>query len=317
MVDNMIIMTELAYNKFLKFVLQHANPYKSRNSWQEVIGFLFGRFKSKDEDENKYEVIITDVLPMDSGSAVYVKVGDYSSVYPVLSKKLENEEFIVGWIHSHPGLGLFLSSTDVNTQSIYQQMDPRSVAIVVDHTKISSDFSGMKCFKVSKKSSHSYDSFSIDIARSNNLKELIRDFKPSFNNILSQISPEALIVSPKLSNNIVEIDDIKLNVKGPNKWHVKNENIPILILYETRESGFVKISYSLKLDSGNLLFENKLIRIHNVYQSGVIAFLQISLRDISKSLEKISFSVRELEITNRDNKKVRLDPIELDIKLIK
>ncbi len=39
---------------------------------------------------------------------------------------------IVGWIHSHPGHGLFLSHTDVDTLSSWRQLDPEAVAVVAD-----------------------------------------------------------------------------------------------------------------------------------------------------------------------------------------
>lgn len=39
---------------------------------------------------------------------------------------------IVGWVHSHPGHGLFLSRTDEETLSAWRQLDPKAVAVVAD-----------------------------------------------------------------------------------------------------------------------------------------------------------------------------------------
>ena len=39
---------------------------------------------------------------------------------------------IVGWVHSHPGHGLFLSRTDMDTLSAWRQLDPKAVAVVAD-----------------------------------------------------------------------------------------------------------------------------------------------------------------------------------------
>jgi hypothetical protein len=39
---------------------------------------------------------------------------------------------IVGWVHSHPGYGLFMSSTDVETLESWTHLDDRAVAVVVD-----------------------------------------------------------------------------------------------------------------------------------------------------------------------------------------
>ena len=39
---------------------------------------------------------------------------------------------IVGWYHSHPGYGIFMSETDLNTQSKLLQFSPFVIALVVD-----------------------------------------------------------------------------------------------------------------------------------------------------------------------------------------
>lgn len=41
-------------------------------------------------------------------------------------------EMVVGWYHSHPGFGCWLSSVDINTQQSFEQLNPRAVAVVVD-----------------------------------------------------------------------------------------------------------------------------------------------------------------------------------------
>lgn len=41
-------------------------------------------------------------------------------------------EMVVGWYHSHPGFGCWLSSVDINTQQSFEQLQPRAVAVVVD-----------------------------------------------------------------------------------------------------------------------------------------------------------------------------------------
>jgi hypothetical protein len=39
---------------------------------------------------------------------------------------------IVGWYHSHPGHGLFLSQTDLNTHMQFHQFSSQAVSLVVD-----------------------------------------------------------------------------------------------------------------------------------------------------------------------------------------
>ena len=39
---------------------------------------------------------------------------------------------VVGWYHSHPGFGCWLSNVDVNTQQSFESLNKRAVAVVVD-----------------------------------------------------------------------------------------------------------------------------------------------------------------------------------------
>ncbi|MEM0445588.1 MAG: Mov34/MPN/PAD-1 family protein [Nitrososphaerota archaeon] len=43
--------------------------------------------------------------------------------------------FIVGWYHSHPSLGLFLSPIDIKTQLTYQSLYPNAIALVIDPSR--------------------------------------------------------------------------------------------------------------------------------------------------------------------------------------
>jgi hypothetical protein len=45
-------------------------------------------------------------------------------------------EMVVGWYHSHPGFGCWLSGVDVNTQQSFEQLNPRAVAVVVDPIQV-------------------------------------------------------------------------------------------------------------------------------------------------------------------------------------
>lgn len=41
-------------------------------------------------------------------------------------------EMVVGWYHSHPGFGCWLSGVDMNTQQSFEALHDRAVAVVVD-----------------------------------------------------------------------------------------------------------------------------------------------------------------------------------------
>jgi 26S proteasome regulatory subunit N11 len=45
---------------------------------------------------------------------------------------ISRPEMVVGWYHSHPGFGCWLSGTDCGTQKSFEQLHKRAVAVVVD-----------------------------------------------------------------------------------------------------------------------------------------------------------------------------------------
>lgn len=55
----------------------------------------------------------------------------HPSILPY-SDSIHSLETVVGWYHSHPGFGCWLSSVDINTQQSFEQLTPRAVAVVID-----------------------------------------------------------------------------------------------------------------------------------------------------------------------------------------
>ena len=91
----------------------------------ESGGILVG--KLKDED------LIINGLETGQQSATYVHVTLHDEfLIEMADKYAKREEKIVGWYHSHPAMGCFLSSTDIDTQQRYQALFPSAVALVID-----------------------------------------------------------------------------------------------------------------------------------------------------------------------------------------
>lgn len=104
----------------------------SMDHTKESAGVLIG-YIDKDTDT----LIITD---MDTGkqkqTATYVVIDDEALVQIVKDlQDRERKEYIVGWWHTHPGYGTFLSGTDKGTQRTYQNLFPEAVAMVIDPSK--------------------------------------------------------------------------------------------------------------------------------------------------------------------------------------
>lgn len=95
----------------------------------EVMGLMLGQFV------DDYTIHCVDVFAMpQSGTSVSVESVDpvFQTEMVDMLKQTGRPEMVVGWYHSHPGFGCWLSSTDINTQSSFEALNPRAVALVVD-----------------------------------------------------------------------------------------------------------------------------------------------------------------------------------------
>ncbi|PWN95294.1 putative RPN11-26S proteasome regulatory subunit [Tilletiopsis washingtonensis] len=95
----------------------------------EVMGLMLGEFV------DDYTVTVIDVFAMpQSGTGVSVEAVDpvFQTKMLDMLKQTGRPEMVVGWYHSHPGFGCWLSSVDINTQQSFEQLNPRAVAVVVD-----------------------------------------------------------------------------------------------------------------------------------------------------------------------------------------
>jgi 26S proteasome regulatory subunit N11 len=138
--DAELLKLRLAENRPLPaYVNKHAeakmrnHALSMRKNKIEVMGLLLGEVRRwKDRDY----VIVRDVVTTDlDATAVSVK---FDSVgFEKLFEKLDNAGFdyvVVGWYHSHPGYGCFMSETDLKTHSgIF--VSHHQIAMVIDPLK--------------------------------------------------------------------------------------------------------------------------------------------------------------------------------------
>ncbi|KAL3071099.1 hypothetical protein niasHS_015841 [Heterodera schachtii] len=96
----------------------------------EIMGLMQGRV-----DANTIIVLDAFALPVEGTET---RVNAQAQAYEFMTNFSESCEAVarlekvVGWYHSHPGYGCWLSGIDVNTQSINQQFQEPFVAIVID-----------------------------------------------------------------------------------------------------------------------------------------------------------------------------------------
>lgn len=96
----------------------------------EVMGLMIGKV-----DANTMIVMDSFALPVE-GTETRVNAQseayEYMADYTESAKQIGRLENVIGWYHSHPGYGCWLSGIDVSTQLLNQQFQEPFVAIVID-----------------------------------------------------------------------------------------------------------------------------------------------------------------------------------------
>lgn len=95
----------------------------------EVMGLMLGVFV------DDYTITCIDVFAMPQhGTGVSVEAVDpvFQLEMIEMLKQTGRTQDVVGWYHSHPGFGCWMSMVDINTQTSFEQLNPRSVAVVID-----------------------------------------------------------------------------------------------------------------------------------------------------------------------------------------
>jgi len=138
-----VILTKKLYENMLLYGLSFANKKMPRAQFKEVMALIVGKTQKDD-------VIISEVFPIVSGSDLEFVFQDehYAKAAIIDSMAAERNEFIVGWYHTHPGLGLFLSPTDIVNQLGYQSLNDKAIAIVFDHTQMTLTNPGFAIYRL-------------------------------------------------------------------------------------------------------------------------------------------------------------------------
>jgi proteasome lid subunit RPN8/RPN11 len=105
-----------------------------RSSQDEQGGLLLGEVFAADESLSvaaSRAVLVSKAIPALDFSSSGISLRMESGVWERARLALRPHELIVGWYHSHPGLGAFFSATDRRTQAAFFP-HPYSVGWVLD-----------------------------------------------------------------------------------------------------------------------------------------------------------------------------------------
>ncbi|NHI93696.1 MAG: hypothetical protein EAX96_14515 [Candidatus Lokiarchaeota archaeon] len=123
-----------AVKSLILHMLFFANPKIPKTQWRETAGWMIGKIDSED-------VQVNDSFPIMTGTSTEFMFQDEHYIRAsIIDSDLYDSgtgEFVVGWYHSHPGLSLFLSPTDIGNQLGFQGpgLNPKAIALVFDHTQ--------------------------------------------------------------------------------------------------------------------------------------------------------------------------------------
>ena len=99
----------------------------------EVMGLMLGEFI------DEYTVQVVDVFAMpQSGTGVSVEAVDpvFQTRMLDMLRQTNRPQMVVGWYHSHPGFGCWLSGVDINVSSNSKQGDEHALeAAVCSHVR--------------------------------------------------------------------------------------------------------------------------------------------------------------------------------------
>ncbi|KAK6454988.1 COP9 signalosome complex subunit 5 [Scheffersomyces xylosifermentans] len=121
--------------KISALALMKMTIHAQRGGSIEVMGMLTGKITQS-------TIIVMDVYPLPvEGTETRVNAQaegyEYMVQYLEASKEIgSRNENIVGWYHSHPGYGCWLSGIDVSTQELNQNFQDPYLALVIDPIKM-------------------------------------------------------------------------------------------------------------------------------------------------------------------------------------
>ena len=124
-----------------KEILNSIMDYAKGDLNHERGGVLLGTLE---ETENKYNVTVTDMLIAKHTINRSASLTFTHETWLDIDKEIEEnypDKIMVGWFHSHPGYGVFLSGMDMFIENNFFNM-PYQIAYVVDPTTGDTGFFG-------------------------------------------------------------------------------------------------------------------------------------------------------------------------------
>ncbi|MFX1392668.1 MAG: hypothetical protein ACFFAH_03755 [Promethearchaeota archaeon] len=126
-----VIIKAEAYKTIILYSSRYANKSIPPGQWKEIYGILIGF-----TDDDFVYVERAEALTFGHSTDVQLDNKHYVFIAEIEDKIYEEGKgrYIVGWFHSHPGLGLFFSYIDLINQIGFQGKNENAIGLVFDHT---------------------------------------------------------------------------------------------------------------------------------------------------------------------------------------
>lgn len=126
-----IVLKAEAYKTIILYASRYANKNIPSKDWKEIYGILIGY-----SDDELIYVESAEALTVGHDTDVQLDARHYVFIDEIQQKldKESKNHYMVGWFHSHPGLGLFYSYIDLINQLGFQQNNLDFCGLVFDHT---------------------------------------------------------------------------------------------------------------------------------------------------------------------------------------
>ncbi len=131
-----VILDMEVYWATIAATVRYASARIPEPEWREFYGLLLGKI------EDKVNVHVTQAIPMTHTKnighilKVQFEEEDYVAATVIESEANERDEFLVGWVHSHPGIKVMFSQDDIKTQLYWQQANPQAIGIVFNQKRL-------------------------------------------------------------------------------------------------------------------------------------------------------------------------------------
>ncbi|MFW9821997.1 MAG: hypothetical protein ACFFE4_03635 [Candidatus Thorarchaeota archaeon] len=129
-IEKPVVVKAEAYKTIILYASRYANRSIPPENWKEIYGVLIGY-----TDDDLVYVLDAKALTFGHETDVVLDKRHYAFISEIDDKLYSEEKgyYVVGWFHSHPGLGLFFSDIDLRNQVFFQTHED-GIGLVFDHT---------------------------------------------------------------------------------------------------------------------------------------------------------------------------------------